>query len=39
MVVGVAGHELLRFGAKGQVGEEDVASFGEEGTREGEVDS
>lgn len=37
--VGMTGHELLSFGAKGQVGEEDVALFGEESTREGEVDA
>ena len=37
-MVGVAGYELLGFGAKGQVGEEDVAFLVEESTREGEVD-
>ena len=37
-VVGVAGDELLGFGAKGQVGEEDVAFLAEEGAREGEID-
>ena len=37
-MVGVAGHELLGFGAKGQVGEEDVAFLAEESAREGEVD-
>ena len=37
--IGVAGHELLGFGAKGQVREEDVAFLVEESAREGEVDS
>lgn len=36
--VGMTGHQLLSFGAEGQVGDEDVALFGEESTREGEVD-
>ena len=36
--VGVAGDELLGFGAEGQVREEDVAFLVEEGAREGEVD-
>ena len=38
-MIGVAGDELLGFGAEGQVGEEDVAFPVEEGAREGEIDS
>ena len=38
-MIGVAGHQLLGFGAKGQVCEEDVAFLVEESAREGEVDS
>ena len=38
-MIGVAGDELLGLGAKGQVGEEDVAFLVEESAREGEVDS
>lgn len=37
-IVGMTGHELLSFGAKGQIREENVTLFGEESTREGEVD-
>lgn len=36
--VGVAGYELLGFGAQGQVREEDVAFPLEKSAREGEVD-
>ena len=35
---GVVGDEVLGFGPEGEVGEEDVAVFGEEGAGEGEVD-
>lgn len=36
--IGVAGDELLGFGAEGQVREEDVTFLVEEGARKGEVD-
>ena len=32
-------HELLGFGAEGEVREEDIATFGEQSAGEGEIDS
>ena len=37
-IVGMIGNEILGFRAKGQVGEEDVALFAQEGAGEAEID-
>ena len=38
-IVGMIGYELLGFRTKGQIGEKDVALFGQESAGEGEIDS